>query len=237
MIRLILIAGFLFCRVYAVNVLNNPGFESGLTGWTTIGTASFSSDSIVYIAGKKSAAMTITNPAGQGFKQAFVPVAGCRFIASAKIKTSDVSVPTPPPYGRYGANLLITFSLPYNRDSSISIGIVTDLNGNGWTELKSDTLVVSSWATSLVITLRMSSPGTVWFDDIRLENLGYGAPPAGKDTLSLNVDTSKASCRNLIGFGAEWDPCYRTNSTINDTDFQKIIQSRVYEVGRSFLWL
>ncbi len=168
-----------------LNLVSNPGFESGTTGWSFCGTYC-SRDTSIYYSGVASAKITRTSVgASDTYNNPRITgvIAGQSYRTAVLIRRDAVAGSS----SSYGVRVVVRW---YNSASSQIGGdntVCSGLQGTvGWTACTGALMTAPVGATQARVYLRLyNATGSVWFDDVTFNQVTYGS---SLGTLSLVSD-------------------------------------------------
>ena len=159
------------------NILINPGFENGLTGWSTsTGTAVYTIDSTAYHSGSSSVKGVETNTKSLGRLYQDVTditMPGNQYQISGWIKTSNVT-------GQVAIDLdyVASDGGTYSGDGISAIGEVTGTQD--WTYYQSPVFTLPTMPSNAIALWFLfdfnAGAGTAWFDDVSLLQISGAIP-------------------------------------------------------------
>jgi hypothetical protein len=190
------------------NLIPNPGFEKGLSGWQTAGGAEFAADQTVRHAGKSSARITVA-PAN---KLEFQSISCTVPVKPGEAYRGRLWVRCAEPTDAGGAYGALEFL-----DGEKRVGIVhTDLpsnrlSPNSWQPLEA-WAVVPERATSLRILCVFNSHGSAWFDDVELTRV-ENAPDPDRTSVKLTLRPDLSRLVSQAGLAAQAPESFPENKS------------------------
>jgi xylan 1,4-beta-xylosidase len=154
---------------YAQNLVVNPGFENGLTGWITNTDAplyvTIQADSTVVHMGNSSLRIQVNNDSAGGFglvTEYFFLQPGGHYLLSWFIKTDSIANGSAFPY-----TILLVDGARYYGEA----GYAVDETNNGWQQYNYRFYTPQNADTVQLLLALGASNGKAWFDDISLTAL------------------------------------------------------------------
>ncbi|MCA1604437.1 MAG: carbohydrate binding domain-containing protein, partial [Acidobacteria bacterium] len=146
----------------SVNLLTNPGFEEGATGWLNVGNANRTIVTSPTHMGAKALQMIAYSTRSSSVSQTFIVAPNTAYSVSGWAKVQDIA-----------GSAVLKVSWIDSANQRINAKIVGTHRGTlDWTELTSILLSPTNAAKAqVVLTLKpeVDGTGTAWFDDIRVE--------------------------------------------------------------------
>ncbi|MBC7289317.1 MAG: carbohydrate binding domain-containing protein [Armatimonadetes bacterium] len=181
------------------NLLPNPGFEDGLSGWHQRGPAEFAADTEVKFSGRASARITVPEGTKPWYQALYFELAGIsegeQYHAEARVRTRGTT--------RASAYMALEFLDAASQRVSIYHSEISEGTGRDrWDLLWVDAMVPDT-AKVLRLLLVLNENATAWFDDVRLERVDRPAPPSRDLTATLRPEA--VISRGWLGFGAQGD--------------------------------
>ena len=178
-----------------VNLLTNPGFESGSTGWTQdplpAGVASAGVDTGEFRSGSNSYMVDFNNTVDVDYMHTLQTVdidPDLTYVVEGYVKTSGITS---------GSGVTLELEDNLGKVSPKKYSPKVKGTTNGWTYIAANRLKPSSGAAQITVKLRRYSgdgtiDGTAWWDDIRLQPLPQTYAP-NIQIQAINPDDSDDS--------------------------------------------
>jgi alpha-galactosidase len=214
------------------NLITNPGFEQGLTGWKNKPEAIYTTDTQIKRTGNASGKITVPDTAKLEYQQISFEVAAKpgETISAAFWMRCDSQTDGSGPYGAleflHGderVGITHTAIPNYGGGHNIPPGVWSRLEAVG---------IVPSGATSMRLVCVMDSHGTAWFDDTEIMRIS-GAPISDSKRVKLTLKPSQIITDNWQGFGAQGDLFLETDRVIRQglTDADKtLVRKRIMDM-------
>jgi len=195
------------------NLISNPGFEQGLTGWKTKPEAIFAADTQIKRTGKASARITVPDGTKLEYQDISfeVPATPGETVSAAFWMRCDTPTDGSGPYG----------ALEFlNGDQRVGISHTDipnvlgahNLTAGVWNRLETVAIVPAD-ATSMRLVCVMNAHGTAWYDDTEILRVG-SAPVTDSTSAILTLKPNHIITDNWQGFGAQGDLFLETNRVI-----------------------